>query len=251
MLKKTASYLIIGTCLFLNSGCLQKPGNNPQKYPLSDSTNAGGWVLNEVLSDEFEVSRLDTSKWFIQGTDGSYRSGWIGRAPSQFSTENVRIEEGKLKLQTRWETDFEFAEKLDYSYPEVEGEGRAYENITTAAVICKNPVHYSYMEIRCKAGDASITSSFWALGNRQELDIFEFIGKPSKPDKEFIEKRFMSNMIDWTKPRETKRQWRGKYQLDWRVADDFHTYGCEWDENYLRFYADGELINSITKEELG
>jgi beta-glucanase (GH16 family) len=154
-------------------------------------------------------------------------------------------------LQTRWEPDFDFAEKLDYTYPEVEGQGRAYENITTAAVICKNPVHYSYMEIRCKAGDASVTSSFWAFGNRQELDIFEFIGRPSKPDKVHIETRFMSNMIDWTKSFENKRQWRGTIQLDWRVAGDFHVYGCEWDPNYLRFYADGKLINQITRDELG
>jgi beta-glucanase (GH16 family) len=250
MMSKNILNLLIGSSLVLVNSCTQEIRKEPV-FPLSDPDNTGNWILAEDLSDEFEASTLDTSKWFVQGTDSVYRSNWIGRAPSQFSPGNVRMEDGKLKIQTRWDTDFKFAEKLDYSYPEVEGEGRAYENITTAAVICKNPVHYSYMEIKCKAGDASVTSSFWALGNRQELDIFEFIGRPSKPDKEHIETRFMSNMIDWTKPREDKRQWRGKVQLDWRVADDFHVYGCEWDPDYLKFYADGKLINEVTRAELG
>lgn len=217
-------------------------------YPASDPENAGGWVLNKSTSDEFEGAKLDEAKWLIQGKDGVYKSHWIGRAPSQFSTENVRVEDGKLKLQTRWEPDFNFSKKLDKS-----GKApRAYQDITTAAVICKNEFQYGYMEIRCKAANASITSSFWGTGHGCELDVFEFVGAPSSPEEKGVDRRFQSNIIDWTKKeKKDRRQWRGKHYFDWRPADAFHVYGAEWDEESIKFFADGKLIQAIGKKELG
>ena len=131
------------------------------------------------MSDEFEGCDLDAAKWMVQGMDGEYRSEFIGRAPSQFSTKNVRVEDGKLKLQTRWEPDFHFSDEPD-------ADGRKYENITTAAVISRKQFLYGYMEIKCKAADASITSSFWATGHRSELDVFEFIGSAAQAKKKHL-----------------------------------------------------------------
>ncbi|HUT94852.1 MAG TPA: family 16 glycosylhydrolase [Thermoguttaceae bacterium] len=214
-----------------------------QANPASDPDNAGGWILNEDMSDEFEGRELNASKWLVQGTDGEYRSQFIGRAPSQFSTKNVRVEDGKLKLQTRWEPDFHFADKPD-------ADGRNRENITTAAVISKKQFLYGYMEIKCKAADASITSSFWATGHHSELDVFEFMGAPAQAHKKHLEREYTFTMIDWSK-HQLSRVWRGTHQLDWRVADDLHVYGCEWNERNLKFYADGGLVASVTKEEIG
>ena len=64
--------------------------------PASDPANAGGWVLNKDMSDEFEGRKLDAAKWLVQGMDGEYRSKFIGRAPSQFSTQK--------SSNRRWET---------------------------------------------------------------------------------------------------------------------------------------------------
>lgn len=58
-------------------------------------------MLNTLISDEFDEPVLDQTKWHVQGTDGFYQSNFIGRAPSQFSLDNVRLEDGKLKIQTR------------------------------------------------------------------------------------------------------------------------------------------------------
>lgn len=71
-----------------------------QLFPASDPANAGGWVLNKDMSGEFEGRELDAAKWLVQGTNDEYQSGFIGRAPSQFSTKNVRVEDGKLKIFT-------------------------------------------------------------------------------------------------------------------------------------------------------
>ena len=228
------------------------PAKPPPMLPFSDPTNAGGWVLNPAVSDEFNGPALDESKWLIQGKDGIFKSKWIGRAPSQFSTKNVRVEDGLLKLQTRWEPDFPFATKLDMSFPGKDGKGRAYENLTTAAVIAKNEFRYGYMEIRCKAANASITSSFWGTGKGSELDVFEFVGAPSKPEEKNVERRFQSNIIDWSqKEKGERRKWRGKHFFDWRPVDAFHVYGCEWNEKEIKFFADGKQIQAITRQELG
>ena len=40
-------------------------------------------------------------------------------------------------------------------------------------------------------------------------------------------------------------------KLDFRVANDFHVYGFEWDPNYVKMYVDGRLVNCATKQELG
>lgn len=220
--------------------------------PFSDPKNTGGWLLNESVSDEFNEEKLNEAKWLIQGKDGVYKSKWIGRAPSQFSTENVRVEGGMLKLQSRWQPDFPFSKKLDVSHLGPDGKGRAYENITTAAVICKNEFKYGYMEIRCKAANASVTSSFWGTGKGCEVDVFEFVGNPTKGEEKNVGRRFQSNIIDWSqREKGERRKWRGKHFLDWRPADAFHVYGAEWDAEGIKFFADGKQIQAVTKKELG
>lgn len=179
-------------------------------------------------------------------------AGWSGNGLSGFrSFQYVRVEDGKLKIQTRWEPEFNFSKKPDSSYTDAEGQGRAYENITTAAVIARRQFLYGYMEIKCKAADASITSSFWGTGRGSELDVFEFVGNPSQGHKAHLKKEYKFTMIDWANPGGFKRVWQEKHELDWEATRGFHVYGCEWDERYLKFFADGELVGGVTKAELG
>ena len=66
--------------------------------PLSDQNNSGNWVLNSEVSDEFDALVLDENKWLVQGRNGVFESNHKGRAPSQCSLNNFRLEDGKLKL---------------------------------------------------------------------------------------------------------------------------------------------------------
>ena len=216
--------------------------------PLSDPANAGDWKINDEVSDEFETGPIDEDKWQIQGRNGEYKSNFIGRAPSQFSTDNIRIEDGKLMLETRWEPDFPFSSEVD-EYPN--GDIYKYENITTAAVISKKFFRYGYMEIKCKAADASVTSSFWTTGQNSELDVFEFMGAPAQDWKKHLEMEYKFTLHDWAPGQGGQSVWSHKHELDWRVAGDFHVYGCELDAENLKFYADGVLIKHVTKAELG
>lgn len=238
--------VIVFLSLFSSQFCFQNgiaQTTATDVLPFTDAQNKGDWKLNTDISDEFETATVDQEKWLIQGTNGEYKSNWIGRAPSQFSTDNVRIEDGKLKLQTRWEPNFNFSDKPDKS-------GTKYENITTAAVISKANFLYGYMEIKCKAADASITSSFWMTGNKSELDIFEHLGNPSQKHKTHLPTELWSSIHDWSKPGGPST-WTDRLQLDFRVADDFHVYGAEWHPEYLKFYADGKLVRTVLKEEVG
>lgn len=213
------------------------------QLPLYDPANADGWHFNSLLSDEFDGTQLDASKWHIQGTNDFYYSNFIGRAPSQFSTNNVRVEGGKLKLETRWDPDFEFS-------PNPGQGGLAYENFTTAAVIGKRQVSHGYLEIRARAADVSVASAFWLLGNEAELDVYEHLGNPSLSGKEHLETEIWSSIRDWSPGGNGDPTWTDRRQLPFRVAGDFHVYGLEWDENYLNFHVDGQLLDSVTRAEV-
>ena len=56
---------------------------NAQNFPMSDPSNSGGWTLNESVSDDFNGTQLDKTKWWILGENGDYRSKWKGRAPGR------------------------------------------------------------------------------------------------------------------------------------------------------------------------
>lgn len=222
--------------------------------PYSDSTNQGGWVLNEEISDEFEGTALDTNKWFIEGANGDYYI-WKGRAPAQFVPHNVIVEEGRLKLRTQWEPDFDFdnegyKESGGEPYGVFEGEPLP---ITTAGVITKKRFLNGYMEVKSKVGNAAITGAFWAIGYEQELDIYELMGNPKVKDGDIRETGIKSTIHDWSPPA-TRPTWAYKYKdnnLPFRVADDFHVFGAEWGEDYLKLYLDGQLVDEITQDELG
>ena len=238
--------LSIFLVLIVLSGCKKKiiPVTPPVPVvlvPHTDPANTGNWKLNQDVSDEFSAP-LDETKWLIQGRNGVYQSNSLGRAPSQYSPNNVRVENGMLKLQVKYEPNFNFSTVLQ--------NGIKYEKYTAAAIISKKQFLYGYMEIKCKASDASVTSSFWTTGQNSELDIFEFFGRPAQRNKIHLETEYWCSIHDWGQAGGPS-VWTHKSQLPYRVASGFHVYACEWDENYIKFYADGVLIKSATKAEIG
>ncbi len=226
-----------------------------QHYPASDSDNKGGWIINRELSDEFEGNVLDTSKWFIEGQGGAYYI-WKGRPPSQFAEHNVRVEDGKLKIRTQWEPDFQFA-KENYAdganndrYGEWEGKPFP---VTTGGVISKKRFLNGYMEAKTRTGNAAITGAFWAIGYEQELDVFEQMGNPNGEQLDIEANGTKITIHDWSPPAQ-RPTWVWKYKdnnLPFRTADEFHVFGVEWGIDYLKYYMDGQLVAEVTQDELG
>lgn len=225
--------------------------------PLSDPQNAGGWVYNEVVSDEFDGPEIDRDRWYVVGEfengrpvyrhpDKPDARVWKGRAPSQFSGRNCRIENGRLILEARWEPDFPFCEEI---HTPVFGEPLPYENITTACLISRKAFRYGYIEIRSKSADAEVSSAFWATGPGMEFDFFESFGDGRDPGKEHLDRELWWSIRDWKrlKGQPTYTEHR---DLGFRMADDFHVYGVEWDAGGVKYYVDGMLISEVTAEEV-
>ncbi|MDN3620016.1 T9SS type A sorting domain-containing protein [Polaribacter undariae] len=227
---------------------------NGQTLPFSDPQNTGDWILNTDISDEFESATINEDQWLIQGRNGKYQSNFIGRVPAQFSTDNAILEDGKLKILTKWEPDYPFTK--DNSGNQLGVYNGVSKPITTAAVISKKQFQYGYMEIKSKAANAEITSAFWTTGpgpgkpgGAAELDMFEMFGGHKTNDA--WKKRLKLNIISWDPSNEIFKEQKelGKIgtthtrniQAANNTADDFHVYGFEWTAEYIKVYIDGVL----------
>ncbi len=249
---------------FLNQSCAQTKQkksvventiNNTKVLPFSDQKNEGGWVLNKEISDEFEGTTIDTTKWFVEGQNGEYYI-WKGRAPSQFVPHNVIVENGKLKLRTAWEPDYPFA-KEEYAdgnmgaaaYGMIDGKPLP---ITTAGVISKKRFLNGYMEVKSKVGNAAITGAFWAIGYEQELDVYELMGNPKVKTGNIKENSYLATAHDWSPPATRPTNvFQHTENLPFRTADAFHVYGAEWGPDFLKLFIDGKLVHHFTQNEVG
>lgn len=231
------------------------------KFPKSDPSNSGGWVLNTSVSDEFDKATLDEDKWWVVGKfengkpvykdpDYPQRNVWIGRAPYQFSGKNYRLENGKLMVETRWEPDFPFSDKVDKPWGPNNNIISKFENVTTGCIIGRRDFQYGYMEIRSKSADAAVSSAFWLTGKGVELDIFEHFGSHRLPNKSHLERDLWWSIHDWSPQGKGVTTYTEHHDLGFRVADDFHVYGFEWSENGIRYYIDGKLFIEVSREKI-
>lgn len=260
ILKRGVAYLIIIVFITIGAGCnaIKTASTSEILLPYTDQENKGNWELNPYVSDEFDDNEIDEKKWYIVGKfkdgepfykhpDKPNKKVWKGRAPSQFSGRNYRLEDGKLILETRWEPDFPFSPEIRKP---VFGEALPYENITTACFIGRNEFKYGYIEIKSKAADGPISSAFWAMGDHLEIDFFELFGGTGNPNKTHLDSQLWWSIRDWNKPVTGKPTYTERKDLGFRVADNFHIYGIEWDESGMKYYVDGKLFSEVTAEEV-
>ncbi len=193
-----------------------------ESLPLSDQANAGGWVPYEPMWDEFEGYALNRAKWH------DHNPGWLGREPSFFWTENVWQSEGQLHLAMRAQEAPEMPE--------------GYHTFTSAAVQSMGRVRYGYFEVRARAMDSHGSSAFWFYDSTPdwwtEIDVFEIGG--GAPG---FERQLFMTLHEFHTPA-YNGLWSvgGIYHAPANLADDWHVYGLEWDEERLRFYFDGKLV---------
>jgi len=204
------------------------PNHVADAYPRSDQQNKGGWVKFAPMSDEFEGKELDLGKW-------EYGiAPWKGRQPALFSAKNVTVSDGKLHLTMR-------KEKLP---PEAEKQG--YKDYTSAALHTKTRTAYGYFEVKAKPMNSGGSSSFWfkregVPGWVTEIDVFEIGGKAKG-----FENRYNMTLHVFQTPTE-KKHWSvgGVWKAPWRLADDYHVYGLDWNKDELKFYVDGVVVRTV------
>jgi beta-glucanase (GH16 family) len=207
-------------------------GETPQRitndFPLSDQQNQGGWVKFEPMSDEFEGQQLDLKKWTVGG------EVWRGRPPALFSEKNVTVSEGKLHLTMR-------KEKLP---PEEEKNG--FHDYTSASLYSNVRSGYGYYEISAKPMNSAGSSAFWFQREEKtvwgtEIDVFEISGN----GKGYEYKDHITLHV-WNLPdRKGGLHVPGVWVAPWRLADDYHVYGFEWNKDELKFYVDGVVVRTV------
>ncbi|MGB4709481.1 MAG: family 16 glycosylhydrolase [Fuerstiella sp.] len=226
--------------------------HNPgaERLPHTDPGNLGEWQLQDAFSDEFNVDTL-SSIWHVQGKDdgqGAYYNANKGRN-SQFIPEAISPSEGILRIKSDWNPGFAFA--TGYGVPP----------ITTGALISKELLKYGYMEIRCRVGKSPMSGAFWAVGNgvgdghRGELDVFEHVGQSwdAQKDNADISTTMQMSIHNWDRSINenlvNRRHWTQKHSLGFDVTDGMHVYAADWTEDYIKFYVDGTLVRTLSKEE--
>ncbi len=123
---------------------------------------------------------------------------------------------------------------------------------TSARLITRDKFEFTYgrVEARLKIPRGQgIWPAFWMLGanfgevgwpNSGEIDIMENVGKEPRNLYGTVHGPGYSggNGIS------------GSITLDADLADDFHVYAIDWDEDAIRWYIDGELFNIFTPNDL-
>ncbi len=207
-------------------------GETPKRLtdalPLSHQSDVGVWATYEPMTDEFEGGSLDTNKWVRN------MEWWKGRQPALFKAENVTVEDGQLLLTMRKEP-----------VPEEFGK-RGYHDYTSAAVHSLDRTCYGYFEVKARPMNSGGSSSFWFQQDTTpdwatEIDVFEIGGKAPGH-----ENKYHMNVHVFRTPTE-KRHWSigGDWVAPWRLADDFHVYGLEWDQENIKYYVDGVLVRRV------
>lgn len=219
------------------------------------------YTLVPSLCDDFTI--FDDAKWYSLPSL-PYRPGeMLGRIPARFAKNNVVVEISGLTIRMRQVNpaqtdpnadDFDPATTMD--------QPTTYGGYTSGSCISQNYTLYGYYEIRAKIMKSAGSSAFWlafpAVTDPQtEIDVFEMGGKGRTPnpngDGTFLDSANRYNMnyhlfesaaspgkegynrdVCWTAP--------------FNFADDYHTYGLDWQADFIRWYVDGVLIH--VKENL-
>lgn len=177
-----------------------------------------------VWADEFNGDKLDTNQWDFR-TDSRM---WSTQVP-----KNVSVQDGRLLLAGK---------KEDVG-------GKHY---TGAGVISKPAFKYGYYESRFKVPPgAGWHTSFWMMkhnrpggtglpGPVQELDVCE--------NDSVRLANYGVNVHQWDPPPHVSTGHKVVSTPD--LSADFHTFGCLFTPDKVRYYFDGKLVQTVNVSAL-
>lgn len=179
---------------------------------------------NQVWSDEFDGTSLNTSNWIAESGTGS--SGW-GNNELQYYTnrsQNLQVTGGNLVITAQKES----YGGMNYTSARIKTQG--LRNFT-----------YGKIEARIKLPTGQgLWPAFWMLGSNitsvnwpycGEIDIMERVNNNA----------FVNGTVHWD---------ANGYASYGNVSGNidfsqFHTYAIEWDANYIKWFVDGIKFNEI------
>lgn len=188
-----------------------------------------------VWSEEFDSGKINTDIW-------DWEIGYIRNNELQYYTdspENSYIEDNMLVIKT---------DKTD-------DEEKPY--LSASLFTKEKSFLYGRLEMRAKLpGDQGMWPAFWMLGTSMkdvgwpkcgEIDIMEMVG-----GEFYLPYHGGRGLVQATVhyPNEAEGLSRSCELIDEGYDDDFHIYGIDWDENFIRFYVDDKVYNRINIKEL-
>lgn len=199
--------------------------------------NMSGWTM--VFNDEFEGNSLDKSKW-----NPTYNWGHTHNHRAYCVEENVSVSDGVLRIKGE-------AKRHPEAPATCKSGDKTYSLDYTSGAIDtrgKFEVKGGYIEGRFKMPKQLGTwPAFWTLqdGWPPEIDIFEV---PHARNQHHYYLHY------------TKTDWYASHGSAWDheasfggvqtgpdKSADFHNYGLEWNDQYMNFYFDDQLVASYNK----
>ena len=220
---KMCNTIIIISLVFILSTAY-KPGQSTDLFNPTTEKDSDNWKYEPTISDEFNESQLDTSKWYDTNPT------WIGRAPSLFRSTNVVLKDGMMILTGKRE--------------EVPNAPEGFHTFTSAAVQSKRKVLYGYFEIKCKPMKSALSSAFWLYTpdsvKQEEIDIFEICGRNDSDSS--YERTYFATTHFMIKKHEFKISDHKAHKTDYILADRFITAGLKWTREEIIWYLNGQEI---------
>ncbi|MEM9235610.1 MAG: glycosyl hydrolase [Verrucomicrobiota bacterium] len=212
---------------------------------LIDGSDAGAqamsWTPVTKMTDEFEGTSLDESKWQDEPIGNGWN--WDGRAPGLFRAENVRVDDGKLKVTVS-------------TLPEPLKQGRKtflYQGAIVRSHHAGQPGWF--FECRMKANATEMSSTFWLMTKGRTirklgLDIQECVGRVSpqaEPWAEDWDQIFHSNLIHRVNEHNrTKVQLEKSVPTPTKNHERYYVYGAWWKSTEeVLFFLDGKHVYTI------
>ncbi|MEM9341067.1 MAG: glycosyl hydrolase [Bacteroidota bacterium] len=213
----------------------------PTFDPKDNPTPSGKkWEKVDALSDEFEGNTIDQKKWQLQPTENGWN--WIGRAPGLFKAENVKVEDGQMKVTVGILDETQIIRKDTFMY-----QGAIVRSFQSGG-----PGYY--YECRMKANATEMSSTFWLMSRhdchkKQELDIQECVGVTSELTSDWAsewDQIFHSNVIHRPTECVEKTQLQKSIKPDAKNHERFYVYGCWWKSpEEILFFLDGKYTYTI------
>jgi beta-glucanase (GH16 family) len=194
----------------------------------ASTPDTGRWEPIPELWDEFSATTLDSRKW---DSENIY---YKGKKPGMFVPNNIQVTDHQLRLWAREE-----APPLSLS---------GYHSYTTSAISSRHEVKYGYFEIKAKVMQSRVNNAFWLYRwtdrGTYEIDIFEISG--GHPQKDTF---LHTNAHVYFEPPEFENDTNRisdpmTCKSSVPLADDFHTYGLEWNEAEIKWYYDNRLVRT-------
>lgn len=188
------------------------------------------WAVFTNLTDEFNLTNLDLTKWT------NLHPYWTGRPPSRFFATNVSLANDKLILRQH---------SLVTNLAQVAGPNNDIW-IGTACVASRVPLATNgFYEAKIKVATVCVANAFWFQGNSTEIDVIENFGwpinRPGDLQQMLMNTHYFPN--GWNYDTNTPTQWT----MPTRGCDEYHIYGVWWnDANNVWMYHNGQRVATLT-----